>query len=111
MRLVERHIIKDNRFEEVCHKSGLLYNYVLYNVRQGIFSKNYLKEYDFSTKLNRENQFDFRNLPSSISQQVIAQVFSIIKGWMKGLRNLRKVLQSFTQNPNYRNTKAARNKT
>lgn len=55
MRLVERHIIKDNRFEEVCHKSGLLYNYVLYNVRQGIFSKNYLKEYDFSTKLNREN--------------------------------------------------------
>ena len=42
MRLVERYIIKDNRFEEVCHKSGLLYN-----VRQGIFSKNYLKEYEF----------------------------------------------------------------
>lgn len=72
MRLVERHIIKDNRFEEICHKSGLLYNYVLYNVRQGIFSKNYLKEYEFSTKINRENQFDFRNLPSSVSQQVIS---------------------------------------
>ena len=30
MRLVERHIIKDNRFEDVCLKSGLLYNYVLF---------------------------------------------------------------------------------
>ena len=38
MRLVERHIVKDNRFEDICFKSGLLYNYVLYNIRQGIFS-------------------------------------------------------------------------
>lgn len=111
MRLVERHIIKDNRFEEVCHKSGLLYNYVLYNVRQGIFSNSYLKEYEFSTKLNRENQFDFRNLPSSISQQVIAQVFLAIKGWMGSVKEFEKILQSFIQNPNYRNTKAVRNKT
>ena len=42
MRLVERHIVKDNRFEDICFKSGLLYNYVLYNIRQGIFSGNYL---------------------------------------------------------------------
>ena len=90
MRLVERHIIKDNRFEEVCHKSGLLYNYVLYNVRQRIFSKNYLKEYEFSTKLNRENQFDFRNLPCAISQQVIAQWMSFVgdKGISKRLKRL-----------------------
>ena len=90
MRLVERHIVKDNGFEEVCHKSGLLYNYVLYNVRQGIFSKNYLKEYEFSTKLCRENQFDFRNLPCAVSQQVIAQVFSTIKGWMRSVKEFEK---------------------
>lgn len=42
MRLVERHIVKDNRFEDICLKSGLLYNYVLYLVRQGIFNKEYL---------------------------------------------------------------------
>lgn len=83
MRLVERHIVKDNRFEDICLKSGLLYNYVLYNVRQGIFSGNYLKEYDFSTKLGRENQFDFRNLPCAVSQQVIHQVFSNINSWIK----------------------------
>ena len=46
---VERHIIKDNRFEDICLKSGLLYNYVLYLVRQGIFNEEYLKEYDLST--------------------------------------------------------------
>ena len=83
MILVERHIVKDNRFEGVCQKSGLLYNYVLYQVRQGIFSGNHLKEYDLSTKLGRENRFDFRNLPSSISQQVVKQVFQNIKSWIK----------------------------
>nr|DAG10713.1 MAG TPA: transposase [Bacteriophage sp.] len=99
MRLVERHIIKDNRFEEVCHKSGLLYNYVLYNVRQGIFSNRYLKEYEFSTKLNRENQFDFRNLPCAVSQQVIAQVFSVIKGWMRSVKEFEKNPSKFYSKP------------
>ena len=83
MRLVERHIVRDNRFEGICQKSGLLYNYVLYLVRQGIFSGNHLKEYDLSTKLGRENQFDFRNLPCTVSQQVVKQVFQNIKGWIK----------------------------
>ena len=83
MKLVERHIVKDNRFEDICMKSGLLYNYVLYQVRQGIFSKNYLKEYDLSTKLCKENQFDFRNLPSTVSQQIVKQVFQDIKSWVK----------------------------
>ena len=83
MRLVERHIVKDNRFEDICLKSGLLYNYVLFNVRKGIFDGNYLKEYEFSTKLCKENQFDFRNLPAAVSQQVIAQVFSSIRSWIR----------------------------
>lgn len=83
MRLVERHIINDNRFEDICLKSGLLYNYVLYLVRQGIFNKEYLKEYDLSKKLCRENQFDFRNLPSTISQQVVGQVFKNVRLWIK----------------------------
>ncbi len=83
MMFSERHIIKDNRFESICLKSGLLYNYVLYNVRQGVFSGNYLKEYEFSTRLCRENQFDFRNLPCSISQQVVGHVFKNIKTWVR----------------------------
>lgn len=69
MRLVDRHI--------------MLYNYVLYLVRQGIFNKEYLKEYDLSTKLGRENQFDFRQLPASVSQQVVGQVFKSVNSWIK----------------------------
>lgn len=83
MRLVERHIVKDNRFDDICLKSGLLYNYVLYSIRQGIFSGNYLKEFDLSNKLCKENQFDFRNLPNHVSQQVIDQVFKSVKSWMR----------------------------
>jgi len=83
VKLVEKHIVKNNRFEDICLKSGLLYNYVLYNVRQGIFSGDYLKEYEFSTKLCKEDQFDFRNLPCSVSQQVVSQVFFSIRSWIR----------------------------
>ena len=86
----ERHIIKDNRFEAICLKSGLLYNYVLYNVRQGIFSGNYLKEYEFSTKLCKEDQIDFRGLPCSVSQQVVGQVFKTINLWIKQKKDFEK---------------------
>ena len=105
MRLVEKHIVKDNRFEDICLKSGLLYNYVLYNVRQGIFNEEYLKEYEFSTKLCKENQFDFRNLPSAISQQVVAQVFSNIKGWIKLKKEFEKNPSKFHSKPKLPNYK------
>lgn len=99
MRLVERHIIKDNRFEDICLKSGLLYNYVLFNVRQGIFDGNYLKEYEFSTKLCKENQIDFRNLPTAVSQQVVAQVFSVIKSWIRLKKEYEKNPSKFNSEP------------
>ena len=99
MRLVERHIVRDDRFEDICQKSGLLYNYVLYQVRQGIFSGDYLKEYDLSTKLGKENQFDFRNLPSAISQQVIKQVFQNIKSWIKLKKDYEKNPSKYKSRP------------
>ena len=105
MRLVERHIVKDNRFEDICFKSGLLYNYVLYNVRQGIFNEDYLKEYEFSTKLCKENQFDFRNLPTAISQQVVTQVFSNTKGWIKAKKEFEKNPSKFRSKPKLPNYK------
>ena len=99
MKLAERHIVKDKRFEDVCHKSGLLYNYVLYQVRQGIFSGKYLKEYDLSTKLGREDQSDFRNLPCGVSQQVVKQVFQNIKSWMKLKKDYRKNPSKYDSRP------------
>lgn len=105
MKLVEKHIVKDNRFEDICLKSGLLYNYVLYNVRQGIFNEEYLKEYEFSTKLCKENQFDFRNLPTAISQQVVTQVFSNTKGWIKAKKEFEKNPSKFRSKPKLPNYK------
>ena len=99
MRLVERHIIKDNRFEDICQKSGLLYNYVLYQVRQGIFSGDYLKEYDLSTKLGRENQVDFRNLPCNVSQQVVKQVFQNVNGWIRSKKDYEKDPSKYKSRP------------
>ena len=99
MRLVERHIVKDNRFEDICLKSGLLYNYVLFNVRQGIFSGDYINEYEFSTKLCKENQVDFRNLPSVVSQQVVAQVFSVTKSWIRSKKEYEKNPSKFNSKP------------
>ena len=99
MRLVEKHIVRDNRFEDICLKSGLLYNYVLYLVRQGIFSGNYLKEYDLSTKLGREDQSDFRNLPCGVSQQVVKQVFQNIKSWMKLKKDYEKNPSKYDSRP------------
>lgn len=99
MRLVERHIVKDNRFEDICLKSGLLYNYVLFNVRKGIFDGNYLNEYELSTKLCKENQVDFRNLPTTVSQQVIAQVFSSIRSWIRSKKEYEKNPSKFNSKP------------
>ena len=99
MRLVERHIVRDNRFEDICLKSGLLYNYVLYLVRQGIFSGNYLKEYGLSTKLGKESQFDFRNLPCGVSQQVVKQVFQNIKSWIKLKKDCEKNPSKYESKP------------
>ena len=108
MKLVERHIILDNRYEGICLKSGLLYNQVLYRVRQGIFSGNYLKEYELSTQLGRENQFDFRNLPCHVSQQVVGQVFKAIHLWIKQNKDYEKNPSKYggkPKLPNYKNGK------
>ena len=99
MKLVERHIFTDNRFEDICSKSGLLYNYSLYEVRKGIFSGNYLKEYDFSTKLGKKNQHDFRNLPCAVSQQVIKQVFQDIKSWIRAKKDYEKNPSKYQSRP------------
>jgi hypothetical protein len=58
MQLVERHVILDKRFEEICYKSGLLYNFITYHCRQAIFGKQeYFQEYEI-----KERREDYSNL-------------------------------------------------
>ena len=78
MRLVERHIVKDNRFEDICLKSGLLYNYVLYLVRQGIFNKEYLKGYSG----NSYTKIAFKNLaiyPTVLSKEDCIKAYNYLQ--------------------------------
>lgn len=63
----------------------------------------YVKE--FSTKLCKENQFDFRNLPTAISQQVVTQVFSNTKGWIKAKKEFEKNPSKFRSKPKLPNYK------
>lgn len=105
---VERHVIKDNRYEEICHESGLLYNYCLYAFRQGVFTGNYIKEYELSTKLGKENQYDFRNLPCHVSRNVIKQVSENIKSWIRAKKEYEKHPDKFQRRPklpDYKNGK------
>lgn len=56
MKLVERHIVKDNWFEDICLKSGLLYNYVLYNRGKDISSFE---------RQEKESGFNFLHNPNN----------------------------------------------
>ena len=57
MQQVERHIIIDDRFEDVCKKAGLLYNYTLYQLKQPYFEQQKAIR-DEATKLKQELNTD-----------------------------------------------------
>ena len=83
MQQVERHIISDNRFEGICQRSGLLYNFVTYHYRQAIFGKQeYFSEFEMSNLCAQFDQEDYRNLPAQTAQQVIKLVFKNFKSWI-----------------------------
>ena len=102
---VERHIIKstDKRFnaiKEVCHNSKNLYNYANYLLRQDfITQKSIPKEYELSTNLTKENQIDYRNLPSQTAGQVIKLLYKNYKSFFKSLRSYQKDKAKFTSKP------------
>ena len=89
MQLVERHYIKPSHsdysiIDDLAFKSKNLYNYVTYLIRQEfIFNGKMLSEYDLSKQLCKNNQFDFRNLPSVTSNQIIKLVFTNWKSFFK----------------------------
>ena len=101
----ERHIIDKNNINyknciEICHLSKNLYNYVNYILRQSFFeTKRLPSEYEISTLLAKDNQQDFRALPSNVSQQTVKLVFKAWKSFFKALKSYRKDKSKFTSNP------------
>ena len=100
MQNVERHIILDNRFEDICHRSGLLYNFVTYHYRQAIFKKQeYFSEFEMINLCVEFNQENYRALPPQTSQQVIKQVFKNFKSWQVANKEYAKNTSKFLGKP------------
>ena len=101
----ERHIIDKNNINyknciEICHLSKNLYNYVNYILRQSFLATKRLpSEYEINTLLAKDNQQDFRALPSNVSQQTVKLVFKAWKSFFKALKSYRKDKSKFTSNP------------
>ena len=100
----ERHIIDKNNINyknciEICHLSKNLYNYVNYILRQSFFeTKRLPSENEITALLTKNNQVDFRSLPSNVSQQTVKLVFKVWKSFFKALKSYRKDKSKFTSN-------------
>lgn len=92
MILVEQHIIKksDKRYEELdklCFLSKNLYNAGLYAVRQHFFEhKKFLNYVTLDKFLVKENNKDYRKLPSKVAQQTLKLVEQNFKSFFNRLK-------------------------
>lgn len=100
----ERHIINKNNINyknciKICYLSKNLYNYVNYILRQSFFNTGLIpREYDISSQLVKDNQQDFRALPSGVSQQTVKLVFKAWKSFFMALKSYKKDKPKFTSN-------------
>ena len=100
MLLVEQHIIKKNhRFysecDMLCFKSKNLYNSGLYSVRQHYFNEKTFKNgYTLINEFSTENQFDYRELPSKVSQHTLKLVEQNFKAFFGALKAKKKTSTS-----------------
>ena len=61
--------------DKLCFLSKNLYNSALYSIRQSYFeTKEYTNYYAVVSKFTKENQIDYRSLPSKVSQQTLKMV-------------------------------------
>lgn len=81
MKLTETHQIKPNHklysiCDELCFKSKNLYNAALFEFRQSYFDKDVdtLNWQNINRIFNQSNQFDYRELPSKVSNTVLKKL-------------------------------------
>ena len=83
MKLTQQIIVRKNKknkkiYEEVdllCWKSKNLYNSGLYEIRQYFFNTGkYLNYYELDKLFNSNNQKDYKNLPSKVSQSILRKL-------------------------------------
>jgi putative transposase len=106
MQLVERHIIKDQKFMNICIKAKNLYNQSLYYWRQSIFGNIvYFSEYELTTLFAEFKEGSYKDLPAQTSQQIIKLMFKNIKSWQKARKEYTKNPSKFIGRPKLPNYK------
>lgn len=105
MQRVARCIIKSTHnqakvLDDITHKAKNLYNYANYQMRQHFFiTGKMLTAYTLIPQLRKENQVDFRALPSAVSAQVIIQLEKSWKAYFSSLKLFKKEPTKFKGRP------------
>ena len=108
MKLVEKHIVKDTSFLDVCVKAKNLYNQSLYYWRQSVFGNiEYFSEYELTGLFAKYNEDTYKALPAQTSQQIIKVLFNNIKVWQKSRKSYCKNPSKFLGKPRMPNYKKA----
>lgn len=106
MKLVERHIVKNEACKDICVKAKNLYNQVLYYYRQSIFGKiEYFSEFELTGLFAEFCEENYKALPAQTSQQVIKLLFKNIKSWQKARKEYLKNPSKFLGRPKIPNYK------
>lgn len=105
MTLVEKHVIQESNsvfpiLDELCYKSKNLYNATLYYIRQEYFkSKIYTGYYTVQKEFQNTNNFDYRELPSKVSQQTMKLVDQNFKSFFRSVQEYKKNPNKFKGRP------------
>jgi putative transposase len=106
MQLVEKHIVKDTLFMDICVKAKNLYNQALYYYRQSLFGNiKYFSEYELTSLFAEYNEENYINLPAQTSQQIIKLMFKNIKSWQRARKEYNKNHAKFLGKPKLPNYK------
>lgn len=101
MRIVERHIRKDEKaLEEITFKAARLYNFCNYYKRKVCFGEvEPFSEYELTGLLAEYDQHDFRNLPSTTAQQVVRLLFKDWGAYFKAKKDYKKNPSKYKSSP------------
>lgn len=101
MRLVEKHNLKSTEeLSDLCFKSKNIYNAGLYAVRQYFFENKKVLNYNGVDKqFKEENNPDYYNLPTKVSQQTLRMVNQNFKSFFGALKSFRKNPSKFEGPP------------
>lgn len=108
MRLVMKYINKDSQSNaelmRLCRVSKNLYNQTLYAIRQVLDNEDRFMFYQetntlLQTTTNLEGEINYRLLKAQVAQQVLRQVDSVIKGYIRSIKDWGKNKDKYTGKP------------